>query len=91
MSIRQRETAETQVYCRSESVQSASYAMASATVSRLKTLDPGFDYEVPIAVQFLRDTTPRARQWKREKNYYGESLHGTDWPDRWVVSFIPAA
>lgn len=78
----------TTIYCKSETIWLKAHAVALATLAGLKTLEPDLDFQVP-KVTFLRDTTPMARQWKREKNYYGQSLHGTDWPDRWLCEEEP--
>ena len=74
------------IYLKSKIITNESAAYGLAVISRLKSLEPDFDFEIPT-VKFLPDTTPKARQCKVSKNYYGESLHGTDWPDRWLFTF----
>lgn len=38
------------------------------------------------SIAFLPDTKPKAAQLSRPKSYYGDSPHGTDWPDRWLFT-----
>lgn len=77
---------QTHVFLRSPAIQTRSAALGAAVLDRLNTLDPGEIYAVPT-VRFLPDTTPRNSQWRRPRAYYGQSLHGTDWPDRWVAEW----
>ncbi len=79
---------DTTVYPKCEKYPTARSAMGDWVVERLPSLEPGTDYETPKTVRYLSDTTSTTGNWKRTKNYYGQSLGGTDWPDRFLISSV---
>lgn len=44
-----------------------------------------FAADYPVSAEFLPDTTPNGGQWKRTRHYFGQALHGTNFPDRWLL------
>lgn len=79
----------TSIYIKCDLCPTPENAWRQWVVDRLETLDPGTSYETPLSTVTLPDTTSEIGNWKRKRNYYGQSLGGTDWPDRFLVSSIP--
>ncbi len=63
-------------------------AMLDFIMSEAKTIEADFSYSVTNAT-FLKDTT-QTSQWRKTKNYYGQSLGGTDFPARWYFERLGA-
>lgn len=74
------------VFIRCELFPTKEMVFGQAVVDRLSSLEPGLFYETPESVQLLPDTVSRG-QWAKKRTYFGQGLGGTDWPERWLVSF----